>query len=215
MENNNVEEKVEVLEAVENIEKPKSSFAIFLEKNEIAKLSLVLCLITSITALLLGIVNAITAPIILDIQTKATTQAMKQLVVEADIFDILEIPENSDEIITEFYKAIKGTKVVGYCVKVAPNGFGGPISIVVGLDANGAVLGTQIIDHTETSGIGTKLITEETFAQQFIGKMTSLVSTKSGATAENEISAISGATISSNAMTNGVSTAIEFVLNNK
>lgn len=187
----------------------------YFETHEIARLSAILCSITSVTALLLGIVNGITAPIIEEIQIKATNEAMQVLVVGATDFERLEIPENSNPLVKEFYIGTNGADTVGYCIKVSPYGYGGPIEIVVALDNSGVVLGTEIIDHTETSNLGSKIKDDPSFSAQFIGKSTSLVITKTGATAVNEIDAISGATISSAAMTLGVSVAIEFVANNK
>ncbi|MFI3226306.1 MAG: RnfABCDGE type electron transport complex subunit G [Clostridia bacterium] len=193
------------------MEKIKAFFA----KNEIAKLSVILCVITSVTALLLGTVNGVTAPIIERLETAATVEAMQQIVTTADDFTSLEIPADSNSLVTEFYQGTAGGETVGYCVKVTPSGYGGDITIVVGFDADGTVVGTSVVDHAETPGLGSKIVDQPSFAEQFIGKSTSLVITKTGATAANEIDAISGATISSTAMTLGVSTAIDFVAANK
>ena len=187
----------------------------FFAKNEIVRLAAILCLITSVTALLLGVVNDITAPIIEEIKIKATNDAMKALVTEADNFTPKDVPEGSDELVLEFYEGTDETGVVGYCVKVNPYGYGGPIEMVVALDASGAVIGNEIIKMSETPGLGTKIVDDTSFGTQFIGKNSSLEIVKGTSSAENQISAISGATISSTAMTKGISTAINFVAANK
>lgn len=188
----------------------------FLNKNEIVRLAVVLCLITSVTALLLGTVNGVTAPIIEEIQIAATNDALNALVPEAENFEEMAIVEGSDEIILNFYNAINANgEIVGYCVKVAPSGFGGAIETIVSFDANGSVTGTEIISHSETPGLGTKLITDATFAPQFVGKSGFLNIVKNSATSSQDIVAISGATVSSTAMTLGVNTAIAYVAANK
>jgi len=58
---------------------------------------------------------------------------------------------------------------IGYAVRCAPRGYGGPIEMIVGLDRDGKVAGVNIITHDETPGLGTKIITEPWFLQQFIG----------------------------------------------
>jgi len=58
---------------------------------------------------------------------------------------------------------------IGYAIRCAPRGYGGPIEMIVGLDRDGKVSGVNIIIHDETPGLGTKIITEPWFLQQFIG----------------------------------------------
>lgn len=179
---------------------PLKKFKAFLDKNEIFHLSFVLGVITSVTALCLAFVNSITAPIIDEMKNGASNEAMQSIVVNATSFEEQEV---EDANILTFHNALSGDAIVGYCVKVAPSGYGGPIEMIVGLDENGAVLGTSIIDMSETSGLGTR-IEEPSFAEQFIGKDSAIA-------IGVDIDAISGATVSSAAMTKGVSTAIEFV----
>lgn len=187
----------------------------FFANNEIARLSAILCLITSITAFLLATVNSITSPIIEDNKRLATTIAMKALVSEAEDFILREIPEGTNKNIIEFYEGKNGDKTVGFCVKVMPYGYGGVIELVVGINDFGEVVGTQIINHSETPGLGSKIVDEKSFAEQFISKSSNLTSTKSDSPEYNEITIISGATISSKAMIEGVSLAINFVNNSQ
>jgi electron transport complex protein RnfG len=99
-------------------------------------------------------------------------------------------------------KATKDGKLIGYAIQVLPRGFGGPIRLMVGVDTEGKVIGLQVVEHLETPGLGGE-IEEETFRGQFKGK-TSEDALKVG----EDIEAITGATISSRGVAEGVKTAV-------
>ena len=86
---------------------------------------------------------------------------------------------------------------------MAPSGFGGNLDIMVGVGADGTCTGVSIISHAETSGLGANA-TKEDFRSQFVGKSNVAV-TKDG----GDIAALTGATITSRAVWNGVNAAIE------
>lgn len=93
-------------------------------------------------------------------------------------------------------------ELAGWGVRVTPRGYGGPVTMVVGLDRSGTVLGVSIITMNETPGLGTKIMTEPGWIDQFIGwESDDLRASASG------FDAISGATRSSNAVRNGVTAA--------
>lgn len=98
---------------------------------------------------------------------------------------------------------------IGYAVTVTDSeGYGGDIQVVVGILNDGTVSGVSILSISETAGLGMKA-NDDSFLGQFAGKAVEKFSyTKSGAQADDEIDAISGATITTNAMTNGVNAAI-------
>jgi electron transport complex protein RnfG len=87
-----------------------------------------------------------------------------------------------------------------------PNGFGGAIDMVVGIDNNGAVTGISIIKMSETSGLGTNAA-KPSFKDQYIGGTGNFAVNKDG----GEIDALTGATITSRAVTRGVNSAVEAV----
>lgn len=91
-----------------------------------------------------------------------------------------------------------------YAFEVAPKGYGGEISMVVGISSTGEVTGVAIIRMSETPGLGTKT-NDPNFLNQFIGKRAG-VSIGKGS---NNIDAITGATVSSRAVTSGVSEALD------
>ena len=165
----------------------------------VLRLTLTLFLITTIVAGLLGLVNYVTADTIAEQIAQKAENAMRQ-VLEADGYEPLDVPE--DSAVTAAYRA--GDK--GYVVRVAPNGFGGAIDMMVGVDKAGAVTGVAIVSQTETASLGANC-TREDFRAQFTGKSGTLSVSKDG----GEIEALTGATVTSRAVTEGVNTALEFV----
>ncbi len=161
-----------------------------------AQLVIVLFAISAVTALLLGLVNMLTAPAIAANTQKKTEDAMAA-VLPADSYDAVEYT-GGDPLVTAIYKAGDA----GYVVQVAPSGFGGNLDVMVGVGADGACTGVSIIKHAETSGLGANA-TKADFRDQFVGK-TNVSVTKDG----GEIAALTGATITSRAICDGVNAAI-------
>ena len=94
----------------------------------------------------------------------------------------------------------------GYVVRVSPNGFGGAIDMMVGISADGTVTGVAIVSQSETASLGANC-TREDFRAQFTGRSGTLAVSKDG----GEIDALTGATVTSRAVTQGVNTALAFV----
>ncbi len=168
-----------------------------------AKLTLILFAITAVVAALLGTVNYVTKDRIAEIKVQKTATAMQSVIPGATSFEELTY-SGTDAIVKAVYAAKDGGKVVGHVVKVSPAGFGGAIDMVVGIDGNGKVSGVSIISMTETSGLGANA-SQESFRNQFIGKIGTLAVTKDG----GNIDALTGATITSRAVTKGVNSALE------
>ena len=156
-----------------------------------------LFLISAICAVLLGLVNNITAGPIAAANEAATNAAM-QAVLPADSYEQVEYT-GGNALVTAVYKAGDA----GYVVQVAPSGFGGNLDVMVGVGADGTCTGVSIISHAETSGLGANA-TKEDFRAQFVGKANVAV-TKDG----GDIAALTGATITSRAVCDGVNAAIE------
>ena len=167
------------------------------KQDSSAKLVLVLFAISVVTALLLGLVNMVTAPAIAANEEKTRNEAMAE-VLPADSYEQVEYT-GGDPLVTAVYQAGDA----GYVVQVAPSGFGGNLDIMVGVGADGTCTGVSIISHAETSGLGANA-TKEDFRAQFVGKANVAV-TKDG----GDIAALTGATITSRAVCDGVNAAIE------
>lgn len=94
---------------------------------------------------------------------------------------------------------------VGCAINVAPVGFGGPIAIKVGFDANGVIWNTKVLSQAETPGLGAKC-TEASFSDQFKGfdpSQKNLSVKKDG----GDVDAITASTITSRAYADGLATA--------
>jgi len=98
-------------------------------------------------------------------------------------------------------------QLVGYCVEVQAHGFGGMITMVVGVDLDGKVTGVAITDHKETNGVGTDALSPLTL-RRYIGKSGTIRPSGS-----NSVDTVSGATATSKALTAGVNRALAIVAN--
>ena len=166
----------------------------------VLRLTLTLLIITAVVAAALGGVNSITAPKIAQIQAEKIQAAVSQV-----------LPGGGEEL--ESFSDDTGTvqKVyaseTGYAVQVAPAGFAGNITMMVGV-VDGKVSGISVISHTETAGLGAVAAADtaagESFRQQFADQSGALAVSKDGGT----IDAITGATITSRAVTAGVNAAL-------
>ena len=99
---------------------------------------------------------------------------------------------------------------IGYVITVTTKeGYGGDIQFTMGVREDGTVNGISLLSISETAGLGMRA--DEVLKPQFAGKQVEKFSyTKSGATADNQIDAISGATITTNAVTNGVNAGLYY-----
>jgi electron transport complex protein RnfG len=182
------------------------------ENNSMLRLGGILCAFTLIIALLLASVNALTADVIKQNEVNKLNTALTKVFPDAVQFPEAAVADadKADRGIVSAYMATDaGGKVLGMAVNVAPNGFGGPINMIVGVDADGKVVQAEILSLAETPGLGTKA-KEPKFIDQYANKSGNLSVIKSGKPGNNEILAITGATISSRAVTTGVNNAIAY-----
>ena len=175
------------------------------QKNDasMGKLTLTLGAICAVCALVLGGVYTLTAEQIKKNQLGDKANAM-QLVLMAD--DYTEVPyAGSDASILSVYQAGDA----GYVVEVdcASNSFSGVLSIMVGVNADGTVSGVEVLDSTETSGLGAIAKEDANWRAQFVGKSGEIKVDKDG----GEIASISGATITSRGVSTGVTSALAAV----
>ncbi len=180
----------------------------------ILSLGLKLFLITSISAFVLAVVNNITAPIIEKNTNEKQEIAMKSVIEKAVRFEksdmsalaLVELPCA----ITDVYNAVDShDETIGYAVTVSTSGYGGEILLTVGIDSDLKVTGIDVISHSETPGLGENC-TKPQFKEQFVGKENGIEVVKNDATG-NQVDAISSATITSKAVTDGVNCAITAV----
>ncbi len=190
-----------------NAQAVKKAPSVDIDPRYVAKLTATLLVICMVVALLLGIVNSVTEPIITKMQAEKTAAAMAE-VLKADSYDKQDVQMDN---VTALYHAMAGDKQIGYVVEVTSGGFGGILSIVVGVDMDGKVTGVSVTKHSETKNIGSKVADDPSVLDRFIG----LGGTITVNTGDNRFDAISGATVTSKAVTAGVNTALAAVANSK
>ena len=171
-----------------------------------ARLVIVLFVVTAVVALLLGMVDFITRDKIAA-NIKAKTDAAMSAVISADEYIQLDSFTDNSGLVKSVYEAKNSDGTfVGYVAEVSPSGFGGAINMVVGVDAYGNVSGISIVKMSETSGLGANA-SNTSFREQYIGKTGTLAVDKDG----GEIVALTGATVTSRAVTDGVNAVLAAV----
>ncbi|MBR9937324.1 RnfABCDGE type electron transport complex subunit G [Oscillospiraceae bacterium Marseille-Q3528] len=192
-----------------------------MKKNTIAKDTVRITLITLVAGFALGLVNEITKEPIAQQEAKAKAEACKAVFADADDFAAIEdLSGAADALesagltgkadVNEAYEAKKGGETVGYVITVTDHeGYGGDIQFSVGVSTDDTLTGISILSIGETAGLGMKAKNAD-FQAQFVGLPATgnLEYTKTGE--EGKIDALSGATITTNAMTNGTNAAIAF-----
>lgn len=191
--------------------------------NKIVKNAVILTVITLVAGLALGFVYEITKEPIAKAQEAAKKEAWQQVFPEAAIEDFaiadidkkvagnaikdLAIKATVDEVCT-----VKDGKT-GYVITATDKeGYGGDIRVAVGITSDGTINGISILSISETAGLGMKA-TEPAFYGQYEGKQTDkFVVSKDGSDGE-QIDALSGATITSRAVTNAVNAALGYYQN--
>jgi electron transport complex protein RnfG len=169
----------------------------------ILRLALTLLAITAVVAVALAGVNMITAPAIAELNAQ-NTQAAIEAVLPGGGEELADFP--AVDLVSKVYASD-----AGYAVQVTPGGFDNTITMMVGVDKAGNVLGIDVISHTETAGLGAVSDADTpagvSFREQFIGAAGSVSVKKDG----GQMDAITGATITSRAVCAGVNAALECV----
>lgn len=164
--------------------------------------------VTAVTGLILGFVQHFTSIAIARAELEAKNEALRMVMPAGQNFEQYEVKE--DAYVTDVQKATGDGGLVGWCVSVNSKGYGGLVGFVVGITKDGAVKAINILNHSETPGLGAKS-TEPEFYTQFNDKSSlPLKVVKGSASNPDEIAAISGATITSNAVVDGVNGAVDY-----
>ena len=163
-----------------------------------------LFLIAAVVAVLLALVNMVTKDTIAQHAEEKKTSAIAEVMPGTTNYEPLAIPdfENAKDV-KEILLAKKGDQVLGYCVQTGTNGNDGEIQLMIGIDLDGAVTKVSILSQKET---------------MYTNKHGELIARYAGASGSvalvvdgGDIAAISGATITSRAVTKGVNSALTAV----
>ena len=164
--------------------------------------------VTAVTGLLLGLVEDVTSKAILQAEIAARNEAYQLVMPDGKTFT--EESAKPDDFVRGVVKAEGDSGVVGWCISIESKGYGGMVGFVVGVTKDGVVKAINILSHSETPGLGAKS-TEPEFYGQFADKsQMPLKVVKGGASNPDEIAAISGATITSTAVVDGVNAAYNY-----
>ena len=191
--------------------------------NQIIKNTIILFVITLVAGICLGTVHDITLDPIAQAQEAAATKTYQEVYPDAASFDE---PQELADAVTAAADSISewgfgkvtindaSGNQIGYLItSTSAESYGGNVQIAVGITNEGELTGIGFLSISDTPGLGMRA-KEPDFKDQFIGKKAeNLEVTKTGASADNQIEAISGATITSKAVTNATDAAIYFVAN--
>ena len=194
--------------------------------NNIVKNTLILTAITVVSGLLLGVVYGITKEPIAQAQENTKQEAYRTLLSDASEFETVEfdadtaaslLSENgyTSDVITEIAEGTDASgETVGYVISVqSSEAYDGSLSLSVGIASDGTVKGIEMLEISETAGLGMKA-DEAEFKDQFKDKnVQKFTYTKTGEDGDDKIDAISGATITTNAVTNAVDSALVYFQN--
>lgn len=175
--------------------KAKNIFA-----SPIVNPTIVMLCICLIIAFALGMTNKVTKPKIAQLE-KQTQDASMRKVLKADSYEENTVDDET------FYSAIEDGEVIGFVFITTAKGYGGDVKVMTAVNCDGSVKAVNILDVTnETPGLGQNTA-KENFYSQFAGKHSGVSVVKNGAK-DNEINAVTGATISSTAVTRAVNDAL-------
>ena len=194
--------------------------------NKIVKNTLILTAITVVSGLLLGVVYDITKEPIAQAQENTKQEAYRAVLSDASSFEAVDFDADSASSLLsengytsdEITEVVEGTddsgETVGYVISVqSGEAYDGTLELSVGIATDGTVKGVEILDISETAGLGMKA-DEAEFKDQFKDKnVEKFTYTKTGEDGDDMIDAISGATITTNAVTNAVDSALVYYQN--
>jgi len=176
--------------------------------RDMLKPAVVLFIAALVTSLILCLMQNVTKDIIAANAEQARLEAMQEVLPFAGTFaEMIETNEVSGVVSYADCFALDGT-LLGTALTVAVRGYGGAMQILVGVDGQNAVTGVRLLSHSETPGLGTNA-EKDSFLSQYIAK-TGVLSVTRTSPRGNEIQAITSATITSRAVTEGVNAALAF-----
>ena len=184
--------------------------------KETIKLTVRLFLITAIAGFVLAFANSFTSPVIKAREKAQYEAALKEVFADADKFEAVE--EGKLNTIKTKIKNIekkevakKSDKTVGYVFNtLGKNGYGRDISMLMAVNIeNKPIVGFKVLNHSESPALGSRVTTDE-YAKSVVGnKVTEHLVKNLNPDADNDIQAITGTTISVNAVLNGLNAAID------
>ena len=187
------------------LDKVKSFFKSNLEIINPTAVLTVICIVVTLAR---SSANLLTQSKIEALTVKTQNEAMAK-VLEGEYNEVTKTVNNNE---ITYHTVTKESRVIGYIFIINTNGYGGTVSVMTAVNSDGTVAAVQILDASnETPGLGQN-VTKENFYTQFAGMTKNINVIKGGAanSENNEINAVTGATISSKAVTGAVNTALDY-----
>ena len=172
------------------------------KKNSVFKITMNLGIACFLSGVILATAFAITEPVAAEQRVKTKNDAMKELVKDAESFKTIDGKDG-------WYAAIKGGKVIAYVVPASGKGYAGKIDMLAAVTTDGKAMDFKVLKHAETPGLGDKMV-QPKFRNQFANKDPKDMEVVKVPTDKN-IQALTGATITSRAVTKGIREAVEAV----
>lgn len=173
------------------------------EEYTIFQVAINLAIVCIVSGIIIAVTYFITAPIAAQKSVMMEQQAMQNLVTDADTFE--EIPDKEG-----WFEAKQAGAVIAYVVPASTKGYGGEIKMLVAVATDGTVIDFNILSANETPGLGSNA-SKDSFRSQFVGKGSNAMQVTKDSTNTEDIQAMTGATISSKAVTDGVKVALDEV----
>jgi len=176
--------------------------------KEIIKLSLILGFVCVLASASLSLVYRHTETIIEQNQKRRLEESLEEVlpnisespeqIVEGNLYEKLKTKLKKN--LENLYEAKRADETLVYAASVSVGGYQGPIRLLVGFNPEeSVVLGVKVLDHSETPGLGARIVTDETFLNELKGKL------------KDEYDTITGATISSKAVIGRIVSILECV----
>ena len=183
--------------------------------NKTIKLGLILLIFTVIAAGILGTLHLQTKDIIAEGQIEANNEARQEVLPEGEEFEEMDQATFDGAVtdsphVEEIYEGLDSSgEIVGYTIKTSLSGYSGPVVVMTGINTEGVISGMKVVSNTETPGLGANASNPE-FQDQYAEKSADgnieLVKNSPG---DEEVEALTGATITSKAVTDSVNEAID------
>jgi len=166
---------------------------------------LVICIVVTLA---LSGTNLLTKEKIADMEAKTQNDSMKE-VLSADNYNEKTAKIDGEEV--TYYEAESSGKVIGNIFVIIEKGYGGDLKVMCAIDSDNTVKSVKVLDASnETPGLGQNTANED-FYGQYSGLHREITVQKGSAKSENnEINAVTGATISSKAVTSAVNKALSY-----
>ena len=166
-----------------------------------------LFLISAVVTLLLAVTDSVTKPKIEELQIETENRTKTAVLSSADSFSAAMTVSMDGTEYTYYEGYGSDGTVIGYVITAVTKGYGGELSVMVGVNDDGAVSGIDFLSISETAGLGMNAQKDE-FREQYVGK-SGQIGVSKNSPSETEIQALTGATITSKAVTAAVNDALK------